>query len=117
MEAIMQLIVTQGAGVVALTIVFYQYYAMPKRFEMNKKIIESLKKVIEENGRTMLAVVKILNNISERLTAHENRAHELEYKLESITENIQRSLQSINDCNEEMKTSLTKIEIYSEHKK
>lgn len=117
MEAIMQLIITQGAGVVALTIVFYQYYAMPKKFEINRKIIEALKKLIEENGKTMLAVVKILNNISERLATHENRTHELEYKLESVTENIQRSLQTINDCSEEMKTSLTKIEIYSENKK
>ena len=117
MESIMQLIVTQGAGVVALAIVFYQYYAMPKKIEMNKRIIEALRKVIEENGKTMLAVVKILNNISERLATHENRACELEYKLESITENIQKSLQSINNCSEEMKTSLTKIEIYSENKK
>ena len=117
MESIMQLIVTQGAGVVALTIVFYQYYSMPKRFEINNKIIEALKRVIEENGKTMLSVVKILSNISDRLTTHENRAHELEYKLESITDNIQKSLQTINDCSEEMKISLTKIEIYSDHKK
>lgn len=117
MEEIIQLIITQGAGVVALAIVFFQYYGMPKKLEINRKIIEALKKVIEENSKTMLAVVKILNDISERLATHENRANELEYKLESITGNIQRSLQNINDCSEEMKTSLTKIEIYSEHKK
>ena len=91
MDSILQLIVTQGAGVTALAIVFYQYYTMPKKFEINRKIIVDLKKVIEENGKTMLAVVKILNN-------------------------IQKSLQTINDCSKEMKTSLTKIEIYSEEK-
>ena len=117
MEVIMQLIVTQGAGVVALTIIFYQYYGMPKRFEINKKIIENFKKVIDENGKTMLAVVKILSDISYGLATHEKRSDELEYKLESVTENIQRSLQSISNCSEEMKTSLTKIEIYSEQKK
>ena len=98
MESILKLISEQGAGIVALSIILYQYTVWPKKLEKNEAVIRDLKKVIEDNNRTMETVCKTMNGISEKLGVHQLKTDELEFKFETVTETMATSLDKICEC-------------------
>lgn len=102
MNEIITFIINNGAGIVAIAIIFWQYQTYPR-------VLRSLETTIKDSNTLSHASVKTLEKISDRLSDHEKEVCTLEAKLDNATTNLQKGIENIKQDTETLKEEITKL--------